>query len=120
MNTKSLALCRTAPYGNALAREGIEAVLAAAAMEQDMDLLFLGDGVFQLLDQQSPADIGQKSLRRNLQALPMFGIEQFFVCEKSLAERNITLEQIQVAGAETKAVKDTGSLISAYPTVLSF
>ncbi|MCX2779334.1 sulfurtransferase complex subunit TusC [Microbulbifer thermotolerans] len=116
----TLALCRQPPYGNALAREGLEAVLAAAAMDLVPDLLFLSDGVFQLLDNQSPAEIHQKSLQRNLQALPMFGIEQIFVCGRSLIERGISADQITIPGVEVHQVQDTGKLIAAYDTVLSF
>lgn len=115
-----LALCRQAPYGNALAREGLEAVLAAAAMEQTPDLLFLRDGVFQLLGSQEPASIEQKSLLRNLQALPMFGIETLHVCESSLRERGIDAEQLEIPGAEIELVADTGEFIRRFDTVLSF
>ncbi|GAB2876972.1 sulfurtransferase complex subunit TusC [Microbulbifer echini] len=120
MKQRTLALCRAAPYGSALAREGLEAVLASAAMEQEIDLLFLGDGVFQLLDHQSPMAIGQKSLRRNLMALPMFGIEQLYVARGSLAQRGLTPEEIQIPGAEITLVDQPGNLIAAYQCVLSF
>ncbi|MFS1523352.1 sulfurtransferase complex subunit TusC [Microbulbifer sp. 2304DJ12-6] len=120
MSHSTIALCRTPPYGSAIAREGLEAVLTSAAMEQEIDLLFLGDGIFQLLDHQSPEEIGQKSLRRNLLALPMFGIEQILVCHKSLRDRTITLDQVQIPGVEVKTIREPGTLIAAYHCVLSF
>jgi len=120
MSNTTLALCRTAPYGSALAREGLEAVLASCAMEQQVDLLFLSDGVFQLVDNQSAGEILQKNLRRNLLALPMFGLEQLFVCSKSLAERGIAPEQVQVPGIIVKVIEHPGSLIASYQCVLSF
>lgn len=78
------------------------------------------DGVFQLTGNQSPADIHQKSLLRNLQALPIFDVERIYVCERSLAERGIESGQIAIPGVEVKLVRDTGSLIAGYDTVLSF
>lgn len=120
MAKRLLALCRQAPYGNALAREGLEAVLAAAAMDQAPDLLFLGDGIFQLLDRQQAEAIEQKSLRRNLQALPIFGVETVHICERSLLERGIDAGQLQFPGVELKLIADTGTFISGYDTVLSF
>ncbi|QFT54669.1 sulfurtransferase complex subunit TusC [Microbulbifer sp. THAF38] len=120
MSNQTLALCRAAPYGSALAREGIEAVLASAAMEQEIDLLFLGDGIFQLLDNQAPEAIEQKSLRRNLMALPMFGVEQLYVCQRSLEERGIGPDLIQIPGAEVTLVGNPGELIAPYQCVLSF
>lgn len=116
----TLALCRQAPYGNALAREGLEAILASAAMDQAPQVLFMGDGVFQLLEGQEPGGIQQKSLLRNLQALPMFGVETIHVCERSLQERGIQTSAVELAGAEIKLVADTGSFIAGFDSVLSF
>ena len=119
MSKNVLALCRQAPYGNALAREGLEAVLAAAAMDQAPAVLFCGDGVFQLLP-QSPTGIGEKSLQRNIQALPMFGVEQLYVCSASLTQRGIAPATLAVAGAEIQVVEDTAALIHEFDHVLSF
>ncbi|WP_237056661.1 sulfurtransferase complex subunit TusC [Microbulbifer sediminum] len=120
MGKRSLALCRQAPYGNALAREGLEAVLAASALEQAPDLLFSGDGVFQLLPGQEPDGIGQKNLQRNLQALPIFDIERAYVCEHSLSQRGLSLDDLATGGPALHPVSDIGKLISSYDTVLSF
>lgn len=120
MAKRFLALCRQAPYGSALAREGLEAVLAAAAMDQVGNLLFCGDGVFQLLPEQFPEGIQQKSLQRNLQALPIFGIEQVFVCSQSLAQRGLTIEQLAHGQLALEPVTDTGAFIASYDSVLSF
>ncbi|WP_237065127.1 sulfurtransferase complex subunit TusC [Microbulbifer guangxiensis] len=120
MSQITLAICRHAPYGNALAREGLEAVLAAAAMDQTPDVLFTGDGIFQLLPDQAAGEIDQKSLHRNLQALPMFGVEQIYVCQRSLEERAVSSNRLAIAGINLVLVQDTGGLISRYQHVLSF
>ena len=114
-----LALCRHAPYGNTLAREGLEAVLACAAMDQVPEVLFINDGVFQLLE-QAPVGLGEKNLRRNLQALPMFGVETLYLCARSLGERGLDPERLSVAGAELKLVQDPGAFIASFDQVLSF
>ncbi|WGL16993.1 sulfurtransferase complex subunit TusC [Microbulbifer bruguierae] len=120
VDSKSLlALCRHAPYGNSMAREGLEAVLACAAMDQTPEVLFINDGVFQLME-QNPVAIGEKNLRRNLQALPIFGVETLFVCENSLRTRGLKPEQLEIPGAEVKLVKDTGAFIAGFDQVLSF
>ncbi|MFV8782769.1 sulfurtransferase complex subunit TusC [Microbulbifer sp. SA54] len=119
MSKNTLALCRQAPYGNALAREGLEAVLAAAAMDQAPAVLFFGDGVFQLL-QQNPQAIAEKNLRRNIQALPMFGVETLHVCKSSLQTRGIAPDAIAIPGADIELVEDCGSFIRNFDHVLSF
>lgn len=119
MSKNTLALCRQAPYGNALAREGLEAILAAAAMDQAPAVLFFGDGVFQLAAQK-PEAIGEKNLRRNIQALPMFGVETLHICKASLQQRGIEADAIQIPGADIELVEDCGSFIRSFDHVLSF
>jgi len=114
-----LAICRHAPYGNALAREGLEAVLACAAMDQIPEVLFINDGVFQLLE-QNPEGIGEKNLRRNLQALPMFGVETLYVCQRSLETRGVDPDRLVIPGAELKLLQDTGEFIARFDQVLSY
>lgn len=74
-----LVVVRRPPYGDSLARSAIDAALAAAAFDQPVDLLFLGDGVLQLLPQQDPAGVGRKSIARLLASLPLYGIDQVYV-----------------------------------------
>lgn len=114
-----LAICRHAPYGNALAREGLEAILACAAMDQAPEVLFINDGVFQLLE-QSPANINEKNLRKNLQALPMFGVETLYLCQHSLEARGINPESLDIPGATLKLLQNPGEFIADFDQVLSF
>lgn len=118
-NKSILALCRQAPYGNVLAREGLEAVLACAAMDQVPEILFLNDGVFQLLPQAAEA-IREKSLYRNLQALPMFGVETVHLCRKSLEERGLDSAAMEISGAQIKLVDDVGPFIASFDHALNF
>lgn len=120
MSQATLVIFRRSPYGSSLAREGLEAVLAAAAMDQAPDVLFMGDGVFQLMPGQAPQQIEQKSLYRNLQALPMFGVERIHVCRQSLEVRGIHKDTLALPGMELELVRDAGALISRYQHVLSF
>ena len=47
-------LFRTAPHGNAISREGLDALLAATAFcdEEEIGVFFIDDGVLNLLDGQ--------------------------------------------------------------------
>ncbi|MEJ2418879.1 MAG: DsrE family protein, partial [Exilibacterium sp.] len=46
MNKKKiLVVNRHPPYGSSLAKESLDAVLAASAYEQDIGILYIGDGV---------------------------------------------------------------------------
>lgn len=76
---------RSAPYSSPVAQEGLDAVMAAAVFEQKVSVLFVDDGVFQLLPNQTP--IQQKNYAKMLQALAMYDVDRCFVHAPSLAHR---------------------------------
>ena len=64
-HTKSLLLLiRHSPYGSSLARASIDVALAAAAFDQAVSLLFVGDGVLQLLPEQRTEQQGVQNQER--------------------------------------------------------
>lgn len=83
-----LIVSRHAPWSGLAAREALDVALAGGAFELPVAMLFLDDGVYQLLPGQ-PSDIEQKDLTANLQALDLFGVEQVFVARRSLAQRGL-------------------------------
>lgn len=97
---KLMVISRQAPYGNQRAREALDVALVAATYDQDVSLLFMDDGVFQLLKQQQPDAIAQKNLAANLSALPLYGVDKIYVHCESLTQRGIAqgdliLDEIQ-------------------------
>lgn len=85
-----LVVTRTAPYGSAAAKEATDLALAAALFDQSVSMLFIDDGVFQLLSHQNPKEIRQKNLSAIHQALPLYDVDQLFVCQTSLAKRGLS------------------------------
>ncbi len=53
---KFMYVNRKAPYGTVYALESLEVVLIGAAFEQDVSLVFLDDGVYQLTKGQDNSD----------------------------------------------------------------
>jgi len=51
---KFLYVNRRQPHGTVYALESLETVLIGAAFDQDVSMLFIDDGVFQLKKDQSP------------------------------------------------------------------
>ncbi|MFT6101653.1 MAG: tRNA 2-thiouridine synthesizing protein C [Granulosicoccus sp.] len=92
---KLLFILRHAPYGSSLAKEGIDAILATSAYEQNLSVVFIDDGVFQLTSDQHTESIEQKNISRMLAAFPIYDITQLFVCESSLQVRGICHGDIQ-------------------------
>lgn len=120
MTTKSfLIVCRQPPYGSALAREALDVALATAAFDQRVAMLFLGDGVLQLLRPQDAAAIGQKAHDKQLGALPLYDVEELYVDARALRERGVEGTELAVAA---RAVEDTdiAALYAAHDIVLGF
>ena len=92
-------LFRTAPHGNAISREGLDALLAATAFcdEEEISVFFIDDGVLNLLDGQNPELLLQKDFIRTFKLLDLYDIEQRFVCTDSLDQYNLQTEQLIIS-----------------------
>ena len=92
-------LFRTAPHGNAISREGLDALLAATAFcdEEEIGVFFIDDGVLNLLDGQNPELLLQKDFIRTFKLLDLYDIEQRFVCADPLDQYNLQIEQLIIS-----------------------
>ncbi|MCY1430221.1 Intracellular sulfur oxidation protein DsrF [compost metagenome] len=113
-----LIVSRQAPWSGPSAREALDIALAGGAFELPIGLLFLDDGVFQLAPGQRPANIEQKDLQANLQALPLFGIDDLYVAARSLAERGLGADGLKLPAQilDDAALRD---LIQRYDQVIT-
>jgi len=82
------------PWNGPSAREALDIALAGGAFDLPLGMLFLDDGVFQLAPGQQPTAVQQKNLAANLQALPMFGVEELFACSHSLNRRGLAADAL--------------------------
>ena len=92
-------LFRTAPHGNAISREGLDALLAATAFcdEEEISVFFIDEGVLNLLDGQNPELLLQKDFIRTFKLLDLYDIEQRVVCADSLDQYNLQAEQLIIS-----------------------
>ncbi len=116
---KLLLIFRHGPYGNKLSRAGLDVALAAAAFDQDINTLFMDDGVWQLLPDQSAGSIDSKNVHSTLQSLPLYDLESFHVDSHSLAARR--LEPAQLDGQLVLLEPaELAEFIDSHDQVLSF
>ncbi len=86
---------RKAPYGTVYALESLEVVLIGAAFEQEVQLLFIDDGVYQLTKGQSTQGVGMKNFSKTYAALGDYEVNQIYVDEQSLKDRGLTMDDLQ-------------------------
>ena len=116
---KFMFVNRKAPYGTIYALESLEVVLISAAFDQDVSLVFLDDGVYQIVKGQHTKAIDVKNFSPTYRALEGYDIEKLYVSAESLAERGLTeddlLVDVQVLDAAGMA-----KLMAEQDVVLSF
>lgn len=120
---KVLVLMRKAPYGTLYNWEGLQTLLILGAYKMqgvvDVAVAFVDDGVFAIVKDQEPGAIGMKPVAKTYPALPDFEIERFYVDESSLAERNLTLDDL-VIKPDLLDRAAMGALLAEQDAVLPF
>lgn len=100
-------ISRAAPYGQNKANLCLDMALASAVFEQDVNYIFFGDGVYQILKGQDGSAIESKNLGNALETLALYGIEKIYADSQSLQEREISeselLSGMQIVNSESIA-----------------
>ena len=91
---KFMYLNRHAPHGTIYGHEGLEVVLVGAAFDQDVSMAFIGDGVFQLKNEQNTSAIETKNFSAAYRALKDYDVTRLYVELESLTERGLTSEDL--------------------------
>ncbi|MEH6813984.1 MAG: sulfurtransferase complex subunit TusC, partial [Motiliproteus sp.] len=110
---------RSAPYSNQTAKEALDAVLTGAAFEIPLALLFMDDGVYQLLPEQNGTAIHAKNLPSTLSVLPMYDVEKIYVEASSLIDRGIKAESL-ILPVEVVDSAEVKALFADHDQILSF
>ncbi len=117
-NKDILLVFRHAPYGNALAREGLEAALACGAMGAKTSVLYINEGVWQLLEPQDSGAIDCKNQAAMASALALYDVEDIWVDGASLQQRKLSSADIQAGKIiDTARVQE---LLATSNSILSF
>ena len=118
-NKTVLLVLRHSPYGSSLAKAAVDVALATAAFSQAVDLLFLGDGVLQLLPGQDSRALGMKNVGRQLASLPLYDINHVYVDAQAVTRYNMDLSRAPI---ETRALEqeEIHRLMVGYNHLLGF
>ncbi|MEE2698506.1 MAG: sulfurtransferase complex subunit TusC [Pseudomonadota bacterium] len=109
---------RKAPYGSIYALESLEVVLISAAFDQDISLVFMDDGVYQIAKDQDTEAINMKNFSRTYRALDGYDVEKLYVEKESLEARGLKEEDLLV-DVEVLNSKQLGKLMNAQDVVIT-
>ena len=116
---KFMYVNRRAPHGTIYAQESLEVVLVGAAFDQDVSVVFLDDGVYQIRKDQDTSAIGTKNFSKTFRALEMYDVEKLYVEKESMQARGMTEDDLNVA-VQVKTSAQIGQLMEEQDVVLSF
>lgn len=116
---KFMFVNRKAPYGTIYALESLEVVLISATFDQDVSLVFIDDGVYELAKGQQTKGIGIKNFSPSYRALDGYDVEKLYVDEASLSARGLTEKDLLVP-VEVLNAEQMGQLMQQQDVILSF
>lgn len=107
---------RKAPYGTIYALENLETVLVAAAFDQDVSMVFVDDGVYQLKKGQDTKAVAMKNFSPTYRALDDYDVEKLYVERESMEARGLTPDDFVVpvdvvSSAELRDIMDQQDVV---------
>ena len=109
---------RRAPYGTVYAHESLELALIAGAFEQDVSVVFVDDGVYQLKKGQDTKAIHMKNFSPTFRALEGYDVEKLYVERESLEARGLTEDDL-VAPVAVVGADELREIMARQDVVLS-
>ena len=115
---KFMFVNRKAPYGTVYALESLEVVLITATFDQDVSLVFIDDGVYELVKGQQTKGIGVKNFSPTYRALEGYDVEKLYVERESLEARGLA-EADLIVDVTVLGAPELGALMDEQDVVVS-
>jgi tRNA 2-thiouridine synthesizing protein C len=109
---------RKAPYGSIYALEALEVVLISAAFDQDVSVVFVDDGVYQIKKGHDTEAINMKNFSKTYRALESYDVEKLYVEKESLEARGLD-EADLIVPVEVLTSEELAELMNAQDVVIS-
>jgi tRNA 2-thiouridine synthesizing protein C len=109
---KFLYLNRKAPYGTIYAWESLEVVLIGAAFDQEVRVMFVDDGVYQLTTGQDTKEVGMKNFSPTYRTLGDYEVKSVYVDKDSLESRGLTQDDlVQIAWEDWETEEEIENIV---------
>lgn len=116
---KFMFVNRRPPYGSIYALESLEVVLITATFDQDVSLVFIDDGVYELVKGQNTKAIGIKNHSPTYRALDGYDVDKLYVERESMQARGLTEADLLV-DVEVLSSAEVADLMAEQDVVLTF
>ncbi len=115
---KFMFVNRKAPYGTIYALEILETVLISAAFDQDVSVVFMDDGVYQIKKGQDTKAINVKNFSPTYRALEGYDVEKLFVERESMEARGLEPDDF-VVPVEVLSTEELGGLMDQQDVIIT-
>jgi len=117
--SKILLVIKSAPYGGGRATEGLRMATAMIAMDVLPQILFVDDGVYCLVKNQTPETVGLTSFAERLKAIvDLIGVH---VLSDSLNQRSVKNDDLEGnCKVKTLTLDETADLFAQCDSVITF
>lgn len=99
--------------------EALDAILAASATCSETSVAFINDGVLQLQKDQKPQVIGLTGSVCAFKVLPLYDINNIYVAETSLKERDLSVNDLAIDVTVTNT-PELADIIANHDWVINF
>jgi len=89
-----LILARSSPYGSNMPKAALDIALTAAAFEQEVAVVFLDNGVLQLLPNQDTKSSGLKNGSKMISALKIYEVQHVYIHLPSAEKSGLNLSEV--------------------------
>ena len=117
---KNLAIINSkAPFSSTYGKDSLDVALIFGSFEQEISLFFQGDGVYQLMANQSGATISVKDYLKTFSAFEFYDIEHIYVCQQSLIDRELS-DSFHIENVQVLAATDFSLALKQHKHILRF
>lgn len=113
-------ITKSLPFGKNAGKDALDLALLFGSYEQQISLFFIGDGVYHLLQNQTPEKIGAKDYISTYKALAFYDIENVYVCKESLNQRGLLSNENILADAQILDKNALTNALNHHNTVYTF
>jgi tRNA 2-thiouridine synthesizing protein C len=114
-----LILTRSSPYGSHKPKAALDMALTAAAFEQEVSVVFLDDGVLQLLPNQDTESSNLKNISKLISALKIYEVKHVYIHISSAEKTAYDLSETPV-DVETITDESLQELVNSSDHVMVF
>lgn len=87
---KIALLFSKAPYGDNFGKEGLDVLLSLSNYTEDLVVIFVDDGVYQITKGQQPNPALYKDSSKLFKLLELYDIESIYISKSAMTDRNLS------------------------------